>query len=303
MRLVLTWACCCSWQATFSTAFKLSSQHQVGTHDLAFDRHGKLVFSQQGRAAADAELQSVYSVHVNFDHEAMDTAKGMTMKFDKVNHAMRLDTGIAPADGLAWGRYADSINTNGWSELYMDTTTNAGVSNDVSMYSAGYIEGVMTCVRLSEHHYNVHKLLLRTEATKHALANVKASLKDQIAFMKQRANMMPHIMAEEPKDDYWKHSRFVLFQLWGLLDGYNYASKHFGTNKFALEDLLVLNIGGELSEMVEAYTPKAAQERASAKSFASMSFLQRGRQQDAGKDMRNVKVHSSRLLQSLNASS
>jgi hypothetical protein len=271
MLLVLAWASFV-WQA--GAAVFQAHRQATGTHDLAWDRHGRLAFTQL-RTADDAGLQALYSVNVNFDIEAMQTAAGLTMKFDKVNHVMRLDTGISTVDGLAWGRYIDSIDTNGWSELYLDTTARSEVSNDVRMYSAGYIEGLITCVRLSEHYANVHKLLLKTESTKHALGNVKASLKNKIAFMKQKANIVPHIMAEEPKEDYWKHSRYILFQLWGLVDGYNFAAKHFGTNRLALEDLLVLNIGGELSTMLEAYTPKAAQERASAQNSAGMTFLQR----------------------------
>lgn len=250
----------------------------AGTSALAWDRHGKLVFTQleAEKAADEVELQALYSVNVNFDIEAMQSASGMTMMFDKVRHVMRLDAGISPVEGLAWGRYEDSINTNGWSELWLDTTSKTSVSNDVRMYAAGYIEGLMTCVRLSEHHYNVQKLLLKSDSTKHALANVKALLSSQVATMKQKANLAPHIMAEEPEDPYWKHSRYLLFQLWGLTDGYNYAAKHFGTNKLALEDILVLNVGGELAEMLESYTPKAAQDRAAAQSFAAMTFLQRG---------------------------
>jgi hypothetical protein len=254
----------------------------------AADRFGKAAFThlqsvhQHNEAAADSELQSLYSVNVNFDIEALETASGVTMKFDKVNHALRLDAGISPAAGLAWGRYKDSINSSGWSELWLDTTSNQAVSNDVRMYAAGYIEGLVTCVRLSEHQYNVHRLLVRTEATKHALANVKSVLSKQIAFMKQKANLVPHIMAKEPEEPYWKQSRYILFQLWGLVDGYNFAAKHFGTNKLALEDLLILNMGAELAELLEAYTPQAAEKRTASQDFVGTAFLQRNRKQSFG---------------------
>jgi hypothetical protein len=237
----------------------------------------------------------LYNVRVNLDIEAMIASNGVTMMFDKVNHIMRLDAGISPVDGLAWGRYVDTIDTNGWSELWMDTTASNEVSNDVRMYSAGYIEGLLTCVRLSEYYFNVHKLLLRTEATKHALLNLKNLLKNQIGFMRFNANLVPHIMAEEPKDAYWKHSRYTLFQLWGMTDGYNYAAHHFGTNSLLMEDLLVLNSGGELPSILEAYTPKAAQDRAAAQTFAAMTFLQQG--SSRGSTLAdNMKVrHSSKM--------
>merc|ERR1719269_75503 len=201
---------------------------------------------------------------------------------------MRLDAGISPVDGLAWGRYKDSISANGWSELWLDTTSKAEVSNDVRMYAAGYIEGLITCVRLSEYYFNVHRLLLRTEATKHALINLKKVLNNELGFLKMKANLIPHIMAEEPADPYWKHSRYMLFQLWGLTDGYNFASHHFGTNSLNMEDVLVLNLGGELGEVLEAYTPKAAQDRAMAQTFEAMTFLQQsmGRSKTAINNMK-----------------
>jgi len=160
------------------------------------------------------------------------------------------------------------------------------------MYAAGYIEGLITCVRLSEYYYNVHRLLLRTEATKHALINLKKVLNNELGFMKMKANLIPHIMAEEPADPYWKHSRYMLFQLWGLTDGYNFASHHFGTNALKMEDLMVLNYGGELAEILEAYTPKAMEDRASAQTFAAMTFLQTGREGRAAVQ----KVRRSRFL-------
>merc|ERR1719443_88495 len=181
--------------------------------------------------------------------------KGLTMMFDKTRHVLRLDAGI-DMRGVAWGRYVDDISKNGWSELYLHTTDNAEVSNDVRMYSAGYLEGLLTAVRLSEFHYNTHKLLMRTEASKHALGNLKTVFQSQLTYMKTQANFVPHVMAEEPEDPYWKHSRYILFQLWGLCDGYNVMAENFGTHKLALEDLLVLNTGSELADMIEAYTPQ-----------------------------------------------
>jgi len=270
--------------------------HNDATHDLVFDDNGKLGFMQM--KAETKNIQSaLYNVDIGFDIQAMEPGKGVTMQFDKQNHRLRLDDSISTT-GVAWGTYTDQIDKSGWSELYLDTTQNAEVSNDVRMYSAGYIEGLLTVVRLSEYHSNTHKMLMRTEATRHALANIKDLFKNQIAFMKAKANLIPHIMAEEPADPYWKHARFMLFQLWGLCDGYNFAAGVFGTHKLALEDILVLNTGGELGEMLDAYTPKAKQDRASAQAFAAagagnLSFLQRSAQK-AKTFLHNSKVRSSR---------
>jgi len=265
------------------------------THELVFDKGGKLSFMQTKTESTNIQ-SALYVVEINFDIQAMDVKQGVTMQFDKEGHKLRLDQQISNT-GVAWGHYIDNIKTSGWSELYVDTTQNAEVSNDVRVYSAGYIEGLLTVVRLSEYHANTHKLLMRTEATKHALKNIKDVFKHQIAYMKEKANLIPHILAEEPDDPYWKHARFMLFQLWGLCDGYNLAAGAFGTHKLALEDLLVLNTGGELGEMIQAYTPKAKQDRRSAQNFVqageAISFLQRSSQK-AKVFMHNLKVRASR---------
>merc|ERR1719440_936519 len=298
MFKVLVWTCCI-WQ-TSAIVVRKSAPVIEATHDLTYDDSGKLVFTQlksekRSKAGTGVREGSLYSVNVNLDVESMQASKGVTMFFDKVNHIMRLDEGIAPIDGLAWGNYVDNIAKNGWSDLWVTTTANNDVSNDVRMYAAGYIEGLMTCVRLSEYQYNMHKLLIRTEATKHALVNLRNLVKQQVAFLKFKANLIPHIMAEQPKDPYWKHSRYMLFQLWGLTDGYNFAAHHFGSNKLTMEDLMVLNLGGELPEILEAYTPKATVDRATAQSYAAMTFLQRGSRKGRTSS-KNLQVRRSRFL-------
>jgi hypothetical protein len=256
------------------------------------------VFTQlkaESTSKAKTGMKSLYNVNVNLDIESMQASQGVTMMFDKITHMMRLQTGLRPVDGLAWGHYEDTINTNGWSGLWLQTTANTQVSNDVRMYAAGYIEGLLTCVRLSEYHSNMQRLVVRTEATKHALANLKKLIGDQLGFMKMKANLVPHIMANEPEEAYWKHSRYMLFQMWGILDGYNYAARHFNVNHLKLEDMLLLNLGGELPTILDAYTPKAAQDRLAAQSFEAMAFLQRGMSRDHTAS-RNLKLRHSRSL-------
>merc|ERR1719440_482048 len=296
MFKVLVWTCCI-WQ-TSAIVVRKSAPVIEATHDLTYDDSGKLVFTQlksekRSKASTGVREGSLYSVNVNLDVESMQASKGVTMFFDKVNHIMRLDEGIAPIDGLAWGNYVDNIEKNGWSDLWITTTANNDVSNDVRMYAAGYIEGLMTCVRLSEYHSNMHKLLIRTEATKHALTNLRSLVKQQVGFLKFKANLVPHIMAEEPKDPYWKHSRYMLFQLWGLTDWYNFAAHHFGISELKVEDMLLLNLGGELPTILDAYTPKATQDRLAAQNFEAIAFLQRRSDHTAA---RNMKLRRSQAL-------
>merc|ERR1719478_679683 len=187
---------------------------------------------------------------------------------------MRLDSGLSPADGLAWARFDDRIKSSGWSELYVDLSLSLQVSNDAKMYAAGYLEGLLTCVRLSQYYANTHKLLIRDEATHHSLANVKGMIEQEIAFLRIKANLKRHIMTEEPKEDYDKHTRYLLFQLWGVTDGYNFAAQHFNVHTLSFTDLVFVNSGAEMPELVQAYTPQAVSDRIQVAMDATTVLLQ-----------------------------
>merc|ERR1719301_988 len=131
------------------------------------------------------------------DIEAMDTGGGITMLFDKQQQRLRLDAGVDGVAGMAWGLYSDTIASNGWSTLSMFATPSHNVQNDVKMYAAGYIEGVLTSVRLSQYHANYHQSLLRAEKTWHALDAIRTELKIAAGFLKLKSNLVPHLMLEE----------------------------------------------------------------------------------------------------------
>jgi len=237
------------------------------SHELGWDRHGRLNFiqleshSERTRSESRTGHTPLYNVEVKLDIENMRIDEGLTMFFSKQEHAMTLSPGMSPVGSLAWGNYLDKIDSSGWSELYIHATDNGNIANEVRMYSSGYIEGVLTCVRISQFQANTHKMLLKSEVSKHSLLSLKTLIKNQIGFLKTKANLQPHVMSEEPEEYYWKHARFILFQLWGLTDGYNFAANHFGVHPLELEDILVLNSGAELPQMMSAYTPQAKADR------------------------------------------
>merc|ERR1719410_786684 len=199
------------------------------------------------------------------------------MTVDKKLQKLRVEQGVLREQGIAWGTLDDRIDTTGWSELNMETSDNPSYKNDVTMYSAGYVEGLLTCVRISDYFANVHELLVRKDIEAQALTTIKNLFTKEIRYLKTQANMQQHELAQEPEEYYWKHARYILFQLWGLCDGYNYAARKFGVNSLNLEDMLVLNSGGELPQLMEAFTPEAVQDRAQAQSAPPPSpyFLQR----------------------------
>jgi len=204
----------------------------------------------------------LFEVSVNLDIEALQTDAGVTMMFEKMQHSLRLDQGLGVADGLAWGVYKDTITSNGWGELHVSTSDNIEMaSSSAKMYAAGYVEGILTCTRISQHYANMRALLLKDEDSNHALSAIKQEMEFQLSFLKGKANLVDHIRSEEPDDPYYKHARFLLFQLWGLTDGYNYAATHFKVHTLDLVDMMLLSAGSELPTLMEAFTPVAINDR------------------------------------------
>lgn len=302
----LTWRAVLTILLAAPTSLALRERREGGRSarsPLGWDSKGRLAFLQLHEASAAeptpwAAHMDLYPVEVGFDLQAMDAAKGVTMTVDKKLQKLRAEPGVLKEQGIAWGTFDDRIDTTGWSELNMETSDNPGYINDVTMYSAGYVEGLLTCVRISDFAANVHELLVRKDMESQALTTLKALFTKEITYLKSKANMQQHELSQEPEDTYWKHARYVLFQLWGLCDGYNYAARKFGVNSLSLEDMLVLNSGGELPQLMEAFTPEAVQDRAQAQSAPPPSpyFLQRQAErshEDAKRHQAHVRANTS----------
>lgn len=227
------------------------------------------------RSSEAAGHTALYPVEVNFDLQELDAARGLTMVFDKATHGMRLELGLLKLEGLAWGRFEDHIDTTGWSELYMEATARPGVSNDVKVFAAGYIEGVLTCVRISQYYHNLREMLQRRPDLLEQLPMVASLFKKQLSYMKQQTNVQAHVMVEEPESAYWKQVRFVLFQTWGVCDGFNFAAKVFKVHRLAMEDFLLINAAGELTSILQVYTPLAVSQRTEYGRSRAASFLER----------------------------
>mmetsp|Transcript_36369 Transcript_36369/g.104540 ORF Transcript_36369/g.104540 Transcript_36369/m.104540 type:complete len:651 (+) Transcript_36369:99-2051(+) len=228
--------------------------------------------------------KDLYGVDLHFDIQEMRTSEGLTMQFDGKHNRLRLELGVTPIEGIAWGNFNDRIDTTGWSELFVETSKGA-VSNDVRVYSAGYVEGVLTCVRLSEFNANA-RMLLEKKADQEALTSVRKHLRAQVHYLKSMIGLDGMRIAEEPSDPYWKQVRYVFFQLWGLNDGYNKVARHFQVRELDMEDLILLNVGGELQQLLEAFSPDAVVDRAKSRPASFLQMAARagaaGRGREAG---------------------
>ncbi|CAJ1406643.1 unnamed protein product, partial [Effrenium voratum] len=236
---------------------------------LHLDSRGRLASSGQGTWRSH---QPLFPVKYEFDVSDLKEGEGLTIVFDKTVQSLMVQKGILPQGGVAWGTFSDEIQRSGWSELHMQTADDQNIANDVKMYAAGYLEGLLTCVRISEFYSNSQKLLLSKEQTAGAMPAIRKLFRDQLAHARAMTNMEYHIFSEEPADPYWKQVRYTFFQMWGVLDGYNAASLRFGGETLELDDMLLINAGGELPQLLQAYAPESREHRA-ARSQAP-SFLQ-----------------------------
>eukprot|EP00392_Amoebophrya_sp_AT5.2_P010307 g10367.t1 len=165
------------------------------------------------------------------------------------------------------------------------------------MYSAGFIEGILTSVRMSEFFANHHKLLLKSEASNHALLNIKRVLGKEIGKIKGRSLFEDHVLPEEPADAYGRQLRYLLFQLWGLLDGYNHMAKHYRIHTLQMVDLMMLNAFAEIQQMMKAYSPRAVLDRTeAAEAAATLVFLQKNMNNGGFKKMKTRRFEKDDLL-------
>merc|ERR1719253_971519 len=203
----------------------------------------------------------LYIVNVNFDWQNLDPTKGVTMVVDKTSRMLRLDSGLNVADGIAWAHLHDNLDKTGWEELYLETTDLPSVSNDVKMFSAGFVEGILTYARISQFYSNFYQTMMKDENSASALINIKAVFADELKFIKTNTNFHGGAVSLEPADPVWKHARYVLMQMWGIKDAYNFAALTKGVNQIDLIDMFVINSHGELPELMEAYSPAAIKSR------------------------------------------
>lgn len=217
----------------------------------------------------------MYMVNVGFDWENHNPADGMTIVIDKKARALRVDPGIKPTEGVAWLHMTDHLDVNGWIELHVQTTESARSNNDVKMYAAGFIEGLASAARISQFYSNSHQTLMKDEANFQALANIKKMFHDELEFVKTNTNFKLGVVTIEPPDPYWKHARYVLEQMWGIKDAFNFVAVAKGVHQLDLIDFLIINSNGEMPELVQAYTPAAVAARRKFQQTSEDSFMQK----------------------------
>merc|ERR1719379_1384087 len=169
--------------------------------------------------------------------------------------------GIDTANGIAWASMVDGLDESGWIQLYVHATSSPSVTNDVRIYAAGFLEGLITGFRISQFYTNAHAVLLKDAAAGGALTNVKRMFHNEVEYMKKMANFHAGVLSQPPLDPYWAHGRWLLFQVWGIRDGFNWIAMNRGVLGLTMVDMWVLNANAVLPELLEAFTPAMMAQR------------------------------------------
>jgi len=213
-------------------------------------------------AGAAEKNGPLFPVSVSFDWKKHDPAEGVTVKMDKASGSLRIVAGVSTkAEDVAWGYMKDELSEDGWIKLFLQTSASASVSNDVRMYAAGFIEGLLTATRISQFYSNFYQTMMKDERNAQALTSIKKVFEDEIEFVKKNTNFQPGVISTEPLDPYWKHMRYQFVQMWAMKDAYNFAAQAKGVRSLDLIDFMLINSHAELPELMQAYAPAALQKR------------------------------------------
>jgi len=147
------------------------------------------------------------------------------------------------SSGSAWGQFADTVQTTGWSTLRIQTNENS--PDREQAYAAGYLEGCITRDYIYNSRQNVGFSLFNGSTT--PPSQVSRFLKEQDEFMKAK-------IVNFTKDSFWIQADLIYQQLQGMIDGYSNCSDI--SKALSREDFLIVNAAGDLLDIVPAVVPQ-----------------------------------------------
>eukprot|EP00451_Oxyrrhis_marina_P009659 CAMPEP_0204320460 /NCGR_PEP_ID=MMETSP0469-20131031/7653_1 /ASSEMBLY_ACC=CAM_ASM_000384 /TAXON_ID=2969 /ORGANISM="Oxyrrhis marina" /LENGTH=672 /DNA_ID=CAMNT_0051301725 /DNA_START=27 /DNA_END=2045 /DNA_ORIENTATION=- len=221
-------------------------------------------FEQRDEAVRKAPFATVATP------SGLDRSNGVTVSYSPDTKQLTLKAGVDQT-GVAWATFQDTLEETGWSNLYVSTTDDSNVSNDVKMYAAGFAEGQLTANRISDFRVNVKFLQDADDEQHHSLDNIRADYNKKAAHIETMGGLKAGSSLEkEPDSNFFKHARYILLQSYGIIDAYNSRSSEFSQRPLGLTDFFLLNADGERDELEVAYSS----DEESARSGAGSSALQ-----------------------------
>lgn len=224
-------------------------------NELALKLPNDYAFAERSASLVDVQVDNV---QVPLPEEAQDMA--IVMSVDE-KQQLRLHAGDLPKQQgwtpLAWAEYKNTVKQNGWGYLNVKATDDAAVSDDLKMYAAGYLEGFASGKQIRDFQHNANGLMAKDEENHNAIDNIRGLFSREIETIRSKANMAGKDTVlsnkNQPKEKWWRHSKYMMLQAWGIMDAYNAYVDSMDGKPMSMVDLLVLNSDGETPELEMAY--------------------------------------------------
>ncbi|KAL7642454.1 UNVERIFIED_CONTAM: hypothetical protein RMT77_007015 [Armadillidium vulgare] len=170
------------------------------------------------------------------------------LKNERIVSTYEEDGDIYAQEGIAnnWiskARFFDSIFEDGWS--YLEVETSSAYPDSIQSYAAGFSEGYIASPLIYNSWRNTQEGFCEWKGQEYC-ENLREFLNKNIDWMNFE------IREKRFTSPIWHHVELILSQLKGISDGYNNASDH----KISLEDLLLMNMSGDLEDLDNVLNPE-----------------------------------------------
>eukprot|EP00753_Platysulcus_tardus_P008372 PLAT15929.1.p1 GENE.PLAT15929.1~~PLAT15929.1.p1 ORF type:complete len:572 (+),score=269.22 PLAT15929.1:1758-3473(+) len=160
----------------------------------------------------------------------------------------------------AWARFDDTINSTGWSQLYVHS--NGTYSDDLQAFGAGYLEGALTAQRIWQHWTNLaaHFFPQTGAPAANVSSWVTSNMKwtaEQVAASRSGAATGDGAAGSTSDTRYWSAIAWTNAQLSGLTAGYN-AHVASDEGKLTEEQVMLINMQGDLTTVQQIMAPGGA---------------------------------------------
>eukprot|EP00928_Gymnodinium_smaydae_P057215 TRINITY_DN40483_c0_g1_i1.p1 TRINITY_DN40483_c0_g1~~TRINITY_DN40483_c0_g1_i1.p1 ORF type:complete len:652 (+),score=77.19 TRINITY_DN40483_c0_g1_i1:70-2025(+) len=155
------------------------------------------------------------------------------------------------AHAAAWGSYSDVIHKTGWGLL--DLHSSPAESGEAQSYAVGFLEGALTHKRITDSLTNTWGIDFAGYAVDSIPKNVRNFVTANNQWMRAK-------VAANPNDDYWRTLGYLLDQVRGISDGYNYAREKEGLSRLEVDDVYMLSlINADMDDLTAALSSGGGQ--------------------------------------------
>ncbi|CAD7942194.1 unnamed protein product [Amoebophrya sp. A120] len=128
---------------------------------------------------------------------------------------------------LATLSWADKVETTGWAELHASIPEEGMANADLSMYMAGYLEGLASTERIMQFRHNANAALAKSDTDHHALPNIRDMFRQKIDNILKNSALLPPESGGHPDSEQLGEKRSVT----GLVTTLHDAVQDHTTNR------------------------------------------------------------------------